>query len=168
MDLLQEISGKKSGARDLTWLPEDRKLAKVRAQYSKSYATLLHGSGKVSAKEIKRRDEDLERAAITLTEGGGGALYLVCSRLKKRGIEAKIARVFHEILLDEIEHKDSGARALGGQINNDADCQRAAEIIAAVCGQRLRMRNEQFGFPLNNIQLTALDQRAQAALNGRR
>lgn len=166
LDLLEEISGKKTGPRDLTWLPEDRKLAKVRAKYSKSYATLLHGSGKVSSKEIKRRDEDLERAAITLTEGGGGALYLVCSKLKKTGIEAKIAQAFHEILLDEVEHKDSGARSLQGQIKNDADCQRAAEIIRAVCGQRLRMRNEQFGWPLSNIQLAELDRRAQAAING--
>lgn len=168
LDLIEEISGKKTGPRDLTWLPEDRKLAKVRARYSKSYATLLHGSGKVSSKEIKRRDEELERAAITLTEGGGGALYLVCSKLKKRGIEGKIVRVFHEILLDEVEHKDSGARALGGQIKTAADCRRAAAIIAAVCGQRLRMRNEQFGFPLTKAQLATLDRRAQAALGGAR
>ena len=166
MDLLQEISGKTITPRDLIWLPEDRKLAKVRAKYSKSYATLLHGAGKVSSREIKRKDEDLERAAITLTEGGGGALYLVCSKLKKTGIEGKIARVFREVLLDEFEHNDSGARALGGQIKNGADCKRAAGIIAAVCGQRLRMRNEQFGFPLNKIQLVELDRRAQAALYG--
>lgn len=166
MDLLQQISGKKITPRELIWLPEDRQLARVRAKYSKSYATLLHGAGKVNSREIKRKDEDLERAAITLTEGGGGALYLVCSELKKTGIEARIAGVFHEILLDEVEHKDSGARALGGQIKSAADCKRAAEIIAAVCGQRLRMRNEQFGFPFNEIQLAALDRRAQAALNG--
>jgi len=166
MDLLQEISGKKTTPRDLTWLPEDRKLAKVRAQYSKSYATLLHGAGKVNSREIKREDEELERAAITLTEGGGGALYSVCSKLKKTGIEAKIAGAFHEILLDEVAHKDSGARALGGQVKSAADCKRAADIIAAVCGQRLRMRNEQFGFPLNKSQLAALDRRAQAALDG--
>lgn len=167
MDLLQEISGKETSPRDLTWLPEDRKLAKVRAKYSKSYATLLHGSGNVSAREIKRRDEDLERAAITLTEGGGGALYSVCSKLKKRGIEAKIARAFHEILRDELEHKDSGARSLGGQIKSAADCRRAAEIIATVCGQRLRMRNEQFGFPLRKFQLAELDRRSRSALDGR-
>jgi len=166
MDLIQEISGKKVAPRDLTWLPQDRKLARVRAKYSKSYATLLHGSGKVSSKEIKRRDEDLERAAITLTEGGGGALYLVCSKLKKTGIEGKIARAFHEILLDEVEHKDSGGRALGDQVKNDADFHRAAGIIVAVSGQRLRMRNEQFGFPLSGIQLAELDRRARAALNG--
>ena len=166
MDLVQEISGNKTGPRDLTWLPADRQLAKVRAKYSKSFATLLHGSGKVSSREIKRGDEDLERAAITLTEGGGGALYRVCSKLKKTAIEAKIARVFHEILLDEVGHKNSGARALGEQIKTERDFNRAAEIIDVVCGQRLRMRNEQFGFPLSKIQLAELDRRAQAVLAG--
>ncbi len=120
MDLLEEMTGRKVTPRDLTWLPQDRKLAKVRGRYSKSFARLLHGSGKVTSKEIKRKDEAVERAAITLTEGGGGALYQVCSKLKKRGVEGKIARVFHEILLDEVGHKDSGARALADLIRDEA------------------------------------------------
>ena len=86
MDLLQEISGAEITPHDLTWLPEDRKLAIVRAKYSKSFARLLHGSVDTDSNEIGRKDEQLERAAITLTEGGGGALYRVCSRLNKRGI----------------------------------------------------------------------------------
>ncbi len=168
MDLIQEISGKKVSPRELIWLPADRKLAKVRARYSKSYATLLHGSGRVTSQEIKRRDEDLERAAITLTEGGGGALYFICSRLKKSGIDAKIARVFRRIFLDEIAHKDRGARDLGAHVKNDADFSRAAEIITNVCSQRLRMRNEQFSFPLAKDRLADLDRRARTALHGRK
>ena len=164
MDLLEEIGGKTIQPKDLTWLPEDKKLAKIRARYSKSYATLLHGCGKVTATEMKRQDEKLERAAITLTEGGGGALYQVCSRLKNNGIGGKIARVIHEILLDEVEHKDSGARALDSLIKNDRAFARAAEIICQVSTQRLRMRNEQFGFPLNPRKLTALDRRARRTL----
>jgi hypothetical protein len=161
MDLLEEISGKKVALKDLLWLPEDKKLAKIRARYSPSYATLLHGSGKISAREIRRQDESLERAAITLTEGGGGALYQVCSKLKKSGTEGKIAKVFHEILLDEVGHKDSGGRALAPLVKSQAAFERAAKIIREVSGQRLRMRNEQFGFPLDRDELIALDQRAQ-------
>ncbi|MBM4299225.1 MAG: hypothetical protein FJ143_15925, partial [Deltaproteobacteria bacterium] len=56
MDLLEEIGGKKVTFKDLLWLPEDKKLAKIRARYSPSYATLLHGSGKITAKQIRRRD----------------------------------------------------------------------------------------------------------------
>ncbi|MGH7794827.1 MAG: ferritin-like domain-containing protein [Candidatus Binatia bacterium] len=164
MDLLEEITGKKITPRDLTWLPQDRRLARVRAKYSKSYAGLLHGSQKITSKEIIRSDEELERAAITLTEGGGGALYQICSRLKKRGFEGKIARVFHEILRDEVEHKDSGARSLQKLICDQAAFRRAAKIIADISAQRLRMRNEQFGFPLNRGELAALEDRARQSI----
>jgi len=165
MDLLEEIEGKRITPHDLTWLPQDRKLARVRARYSKSFAQLLHGSGKVTPKEIRRKDQALERAAITLTEGGGGALYQVCDKLKKRGIEGKIAQVFHEILLDEVEHKDIGGRALAALIHDETSLRRAAQIISEVSGQRLRMRNEQFGFPLDKDDLAALDRRARRSVD---
>jgi hypothetical protein len=164
MDLLEEMTGRKVTPRDLTWLSQDRKLARVRSRYSKSFAKLLHGSGKVRSKEIKRKDEAVERAAITLTEGGGGALYQVCSKLKKRGVESKIARVFHEILLDEVGHKDTGARALADLIRDEDSFRRAAQIIGEVSGQRLRMRNEQFGFPLKRDELAALEGRAKQSV----
>jgi rubrerythrin len=164
MDLLEEISGKKIKPRDLTWLPQDRKLSKVRAGYSKTYAGLLHGSAKVTSKEMRRKDEELERAAITLTEGGGGALYQVCGKLKKRGIEEKIAAVFREILQDELEHKDSGGRSLATLVKDQASFRRAARIICEVSRQRLRMRNEQFGFPLSELQMKTLDEHARQSV----
>jgi hypothetical protein len=160
MDLLEEVSGKRVTFKDLLWLPEDKKLAEVRARYSPSYAALLHGSGKISGKEIRRRNENLERAAITLTEGGGGALYQVCSRLKKTGLERKMARVFREILRDEVGHKDTGARALAALVKTETAFKRAARVIREVSSQRLRMRNEQFGFPLSADDLAVLDKRA--------
>ena len=164
MDLLQEASGKKITSRDLLWLAEDKKLAKIRGRYSRSYATLLHGTGAIKSKEIRRGNEALERAAITLTEGGGGALYVVCSKLKPRGFEGKIARAFKEILADETEHKDAGGRALDRLITSEAAFVRAARIITEISSQRLRMRNEQFGFPLSEAELAALELRTRLAL----
>lgn len=161
MDLLQELVGRKVTFADLLWLPQDRKLAKVRGRYSKSLASLLHGNGAIQAKEIRRRDETLERAAITLTEGGGGALYRVCSQLKKPGFEKKIAGVFREILADEMAHKEAGARSLDALVVNDRAFKRAARILCEVSSQRLRMRNEQFDFPLTEDKLRALDKRAR-------
>jgi rubrerythrin len=164
MDLLEEIKGEKTTFADLRWLPEDKKLARIRARYSPSYATLLHGSGSIRTKEIRRQDEALERAAITLTEGGGGALYLVCSKLKGNGFEGKIARAFAEILADETEHKDAGGRSLGTLIKNKTAYLRAAQIIDDISSQRLRMRNEQFGFPLSEAQIVLHAQRARRSL----
>ena len=163
MDLLEEIRGKKTTFADLLWLPEDKKLARSRARYSPSYATLLHGTGSIKTKEIRRLDEALERAAITITEGGGGALYLVCSKLKRNGFERKIARAFKQILLDETEHKNAGGRSLDVLIKTRATYLRAARIITEVSSQRLRMRNEQFGFPLSEARMAALDQNIRLA-----
>jgi len=163
MDLLEEIGGKKVAPRDLTWLGEDRRLARVRARYSKSDAALLHGSEPISVREIRRRDRALERAAITLTEGGGGALYQVCSKLRRNGLEKKIARAFREIWRDEMKHKDTGAQSLATLIDNRRAFERAAKIIREISSQRLRMRNEQFGFPLSRERLAALDRRARQA-----
>jgi hypothetical protein len=161
MGLLAEASRKKITFSDLLWLPEDKKLARVRGRYSASYATLLHGAGTIKAEEIRRKDEALERAAITLTEGGGGALYLVCSKLKAKGFAGRIALAFKEILADETQHKDAGRRSLDGLITNQAGFLRAARIIGEVSSQRLRMRNEQFGFPLSEAEMAALERRVQ-------
>ncbi|HEU4342538.1 MAG TPA: hypothetical protein VFU31_13300, partial [Candidatus Binatia bacterium] len=163
MDLLEEFHGKRVIFADLLWLPEDRKLARIRARYSRSAAALLHGNGALRAQEIRRKDEDLERAAITLTEGGGGALYQVCSGLGRLGVYGKIANVFREIHADEIAHKDAGARALGRLVKTKKSFQRAAAIICDISSQRLRMRNEQFGFLLSDDQLQSLDKRARQA-----
>lgn len=159
MDLLEAIGGKKLKPRDLIWLDEDKKLARVRARYSKTFAALLHGSATPSGREMRRRDEELERAAVTLTEGGGGALYDVCVRLKKGRIEKKIAAAFREIREDEAEHMNAGARSLARLVRKSADYARAAEIIRQVSRQRLRMRNEQFGHPLSEADLGALERR---------
>jgi rubrerythrin len=159
MDLLEELGEKKLRPGDLPWLPADKKLARVRARYSKTFAALLHGSKTPSEKEMRRRDEELERAAVTLTEGGGGALYEVCIRLKKGAMERKIAAAFREIYRDEIDHKNAGARNLARLVRSRADFERAGEIIRQVSSQRLRMRNEQFGFPLKEEKLRALERR---------
>jgi rubrerythrin len=157
MDLLEDLGGCKITSADLLWLPEDRKLAAIRARYSRTYATLLHGSGVIDTGEIKRTDEQIERAAITLTEGGGGALYNVCRKLKRNGVDGKIAAVFQQIFADELNHKGSGERSLVKIIRTKKDFLRTAHIISDISLQRLRMRNEQFGFPLSDQAIRALD-----------
>jgi hypothetical protein len=164
MDLLEELTGKRVTFADLLWLPEDRKLARIRSRFSKSYATLLHGNGAIKENEIRRTDEKVERAAIILTEGGGGALYRICSKLRRTGTEKKIALVFKEILIDETQHQDAGAHSLASLVKTRASFEHAARIICDISSQRLRMRNEQLGFPLNAHAVRILDQRARNAI----
>jgi len=65
-------------------------------------------------------------------------------------IERKIASVFKEIYLDEVRHKDAGVRDLAKHLRTRKEFKRAEEIVQRVLGQRLRMRNEQFDFPLSD------------------
>ncbi len=164
MDLIEEIGGRRIDPAGLVWLPEDKQLARVRARYSKTFAALLHGSKSPGEKEMRRKDEEIERAAVTLTEGGGGALYEVCVALKNGRVERKIARAFKAIHADEKDHKDAGARRLARLLRSRADYERAAEIVCEVSAQRLRMRNEQFGFPLSLADLEDLDRRCRNAV----
>lgn len=161
MDFLEELTGKRLTQKDLTWLPEDRKLAEVRARYSRSYAGLLHGSERITTSEIQRRDEALERAAITLTEGGGGALYEVCRQLKGNRTNRRIASIFGRIHRDETKHSD--ANELEVLVKTRKDHDRARRIITDVSSQRLRMRNEQFGFPLSRGELRTLERECTRA-----
>jgi hypothetical protein len=167
LDLLEEIGGERRTPKALPWLPQDRKLARVRARYSKTYAGLLHGSGNLSVREIRRKDEELERAAITLTEGGGGALYEVCGKLRKGEIERKIAAAFKEIHQDEVGHKNVGSQMLAKLVHGRKDYERAAEIIQRVSSQRLRMRNEQFGFPMSEERVRELERECARSVSGR-
>jgi hypothetical protein len=162
LDLLDDLCGRRVEVRELPWLPEDQRLARVRARYSKATAALLHGSGRIGSREIVREDERLERAAITLTEGGGAALYEVCARLERNDTEKKIAAVFRRIRADELRHQNAGAAELRDLVRTAADYRRAARIVKAVLSQRLRMRNEQFGFPLSRSELSRLEERARA------
>ncbi|MGH7770553.1 MAG: hypothetical protein ACREQP_24130, partial [Candidatus Binatia bacterium] len=84
-------------------------------------------------------------------------------RLKKGAIERKIAAAFREIHRDEVDHKNAGARSLAQLVRRGEDFDRAAEIIRQVSSQRLRMRNEQFGFPLSERKLRELEERVTSA-----
>ncbi len=164
MDLLEEIYGKRVTFAHLLWLPQDRKLARIRARYAKGRAGFVAGSKKTITPPAKTRREEIERAAVALTEGGGRALYKVCSKLKRQGIETQIARVFQEILLHKVSHKAPTDRALALLIADEASFQRAVQIICEVSSQRLRMRNEQFGFPLRVDALLALQKHARSSV----
>lgn len=159
MDLLEEISGRQVTYTHLLWLPEDRKLARIRAKFSRKRTRHRLYPKAVAA---KTRREEIERAALALTEGGGRALYRVCSKLKRQGIEEQIARVFKEILAHKVAHKTSRDRSLVSRIKDEASFRRAVKIICEVSGQRLYMRNEQFAFPLSSNDLLNLEKHARS------
>jgi len=165
MDLLEEISGTRVTFADLLWLPQDRKLSRIRAKYSMRQAAFLPGSKKALARRTETRRQKIARAAVALTEGGGRALYKAASQLKRPGIEEQIVRVFKQILLHKATHKAPADRSLISLITDEASFQRAAKVICEVSNQRLFMRNEQFGFPLTGDELLTLQKHARKSVD---
>jgi len=164
MDLLEELSGTRVAFADLLSLPQDRKLAEIKAKYLKNRTAFSPRSKKIRPNRAATRRHQIEHAALALTEGGGRALYKVCSKLKRPGIEQHIVRVFKEILLHKAGHKVPRERPLASLVTAEASFRCAANVICEVSDQRLRMRNEQFGFPLTGDELLALQRHARSLI----
>jgi len=107
MDLLQEI--RRDIALAISLVTRDRKLAQGASPILQELRRVLHGSVDVSAKEIRRQDEQLERPPLPHQ---AVAARSISRAAQTRGIEGVSRAPFHEILRDEVEHKDAGARSL--------------------------------------------------------
>lgn len=138
-DLLSACFGVTVTLGDTLHLPEDRKLQELRTAY-KSNGGLL------------------DRAAVAFTEGGGGAMFQVLSQLEGGELERKIAAVFKIIAQEEIPHGPMEIHALAHHAKSEEDWERARTIVHVISRQRLLMRNEMFGFPLDPIRMHEIDQ----------
>lgn len=137
-DLIKDFFGVTVALTDAMPLPEDRKLQELRA------VSRTQGGG-------------LERAAVAFTEGGGGAMFEVLSRLDGGEFERKIASVFRIIADEEIPHGPLEIHSIARHARSESDWQRARAIVRDLSRQRLLMRNEMFGYPLNPARLREID-----------
>jgi hypothetical protein len=129
-DLIAELFKVKVTLADLVALPEDRKLQALRAAH-------------------KSQGGGLEQAAVAFTEGGGGAMFQVLSRLQGGEFEQQVAATFKVIADEEIPHGPMEIYAIARHAQNESGWQRARTIVRDISGQRLLMRNEMFGYPLS-------------------
>jgi len=120
-------------------LSQDRKLQELRAAF-------------------RAQGGELERTAVAFTEGGGGAMFQVLSQLEGGELERKIAAVFKIIAQEEIPHGPMEIHALAHHAKSEEDWERARTIVQVISRQRLLMRNEMFGFPLDPTRMHDIDQ----------
>lgn len=132
-DLAAELAGGPIAFEDLPALPEDERLQLLR--------------------EPHRTGNALERAVVDFTEGGGGAMYVVLSRLDGDDFERRVARAFRIIYRDELLHGPAQIHEVARLAQGPDDWRLAAEIVSKVARQRLNMRNEMFSFPLGAARL---------------
>lgn len=138
-DLIADCFGVTVSLTDEVLLPQDHKLQELRAAF-------------------RAQGGELEQAAVAFTEGGGGAMFQVLSQIEGGELEQKIAAVFTIIAQEEIPHGPMEIHTLAHRANSEEDWERARMIVRVVSRQRLSMRNEMFGFPLDLARIHEIDQ----------
>lgn len=106
----------------------------------------------------RRRHGELGRRAQAFTEGGYCTLYAEGMRLAGRGgaddvIASACARVYD----DEWDHMLAGIAGLDDMGLGPADWALLTELTVAQMRMRVQMRNAQFGRPLSDARLRAID-----------
>lgn len=104
------------------------------------------------------RHGDLARCASSFCEGGGASIFYEGMQTGGDPISDQIAAACASVHQDETDHARHGVEELVGIAKTEEAWEIARELIQAISRQRLRMRNEQFGFPLSEDRLTGIGQ----------
>lgn len=98
----------------------------------------------------------LGNAVMDFCEGGGGAMYAALSRITGGPFEQRLAAAFAAIHRDELGHGPLQIHAVARAARGAGDWRRAAAMVREVGAQRLLMRNEMFGHPLDPARLAEI------------
>jgi hypothetical protein len=102
---------------------------------------------------VRTREADWDNAVSGFHEGGGLGIYWTCMHLTPMDgdpYREQIAQAMGMIYSDELEHAARGLRQVVriAATASEEMWQRVLEKVLLVGYHRVRMRNEQFGFPL--------------------
>lgn len=138
-DILDDLSGQKTNPHDLPQYPEDRKLTEMRWKCQETAG-------------------ELGRFAVTFTEGGGCGIFLAGSQISGGELEQRIAAACKRIYDDEAGHMMAGVHGLERVAKTEEEWEKVKKMVREISLQRVRMRNEQFGFPLSQARLREIDE----------
>lgn len=137
-DILDDLEGRRVRPDELTQMPEDLKLAQMRAA-----ARAAHG--------------DMGSAISKFSEGGGSSMYKAGMEIRGGELEQLIAAACRIIYDDEVDHMRTGAEGLRRTVNEAEDWEIVESLTREIAMQRVRMRNEMFGYPLSEQRLVEID-----------
>jgi hypothetical protein len=146
-ECLQELGYQTLALADLGGpLPEQTKIRQVREEVEK-----------------KSQHPAVIAAVSSWPEGGGsGVTFKELSKVQGGKLEAKIAAAAARICAEEADHGREGAEAvIRGVRKCGLDAQTKQIMLDGanrLCRQRLRMRNEMFGFPLTEERLKEIEE----------
>lgn len=140
-DVVDQLTGARLTPEELATyeVPEERKLREMRERYAAQ-----HGA--------------LARAASSFCEGGGASLFYEGMQIGGDPVSDTVAAACASVYKDEMEHASHGIEDMVRVARTEADWALAREMVEAISRQRLRMRNEQFGYPLTDDRLDEIAQ----------
>src|SRR5579862_3882543 len=138
-DILEELEGRTVPPEELESLPEDQKLTQLRAR-------------------IAREEGELGAFVNKFTEGGGSSMYRAGMLIEGGALEQKMAAAFGIIFNDEIDHMQKGAEGLRRVVKTPEEWDKVKRLTREVSRQRVRMRNDMFGYPLSEARLREIDE----------
>ena len=104
-------------------------------------------------KRCFERHGELGRFASSFCEGGGASIFYEGMQIGGDELSDRIAAACANVYGDEVDHAAHGADNLNAIARSEEDWTLAKEMVTDISMQRLRMRNEEFGFPLSDERL---------------
>lgn len=133
-DIFEHVMGRPIAADDTVKLPEEKKLGDLRRGYV---------------------DDDLTRAAVGFTEGGGARLFREGAKLSGSKVNDMTAKAMEIIYDDEKDHYAEQAKICVELIKTDDDLARMKDAIRDISAQRVAMRAEMFPGAMTNAEIDA-------------
>ena len=122
-DIFEHVVGRKITAEDTIQLAEEKKLGDIRRSYV---------------------EDELTKAAVGFTEGGGARLFREGAKLSGSTVNDMTAHAMKIIYDDEKDHYAEQAKICLSLIKTDDDMVRMKDAIHAISLQRVAMRAEMF------------------------
>ena len=133
-DIFEHVMGRPITAEDTVQLPEEKKLGDVRRGYV---------------------DDELTRAAVGFTEGGGARLFREGAKLSGSPVNDMTAKAMEIIYDDEKDHYAEQAKICVDLIKTDDDLARMKDAIRDISAQRVAMRAEMFSGAMTDAEIDA-------------
>lgn len=142
-DILEDITGKPVLMKDLldAEYPEAQKLEKLRER-------LRSNPG----------DRLVTDVAFTYAEGGGAGIFWASAQIGGNDLYDRIAAASKSIYDDEVPHGEHGEHLADTYLTTEAEWTRAREILIELSKQRLRMRTEMYGMPIDEQRIAEISE----------
>lgn len=150
VDILESLSGKPANMKMIVrnynrWNPD------ASAPNNTEWCTLAQ-----LFREQEGRSEPWAKLITSegLLEGGSCGMFYAASLLAGNEVDDFIGRAFKVVLSDERGHGPANIFSVHKYMHTEEDLEGAKDMLRARAEQRLRMRNEQFNYPLSWTRLT--------------